>query len=398
MKRDILSEALEIKEELILWRRSLHRIPEVGLILPETFRFVTEQLDRMGITYKTYTGHSGIVADFGNGQGKTVAIRGDMDGLPIEEDTGLEFSSENKNMHACGHDAHTAILLAAAKLLKRHESEINGTVRLLFQPGEEWPGGAEPMVKDGVMENPKVDYMLALHTTRKTEEPYQNGAVIISNKYVSASDEQIYVTVKGRGGHGCAPDECIDPIAAAVLIINNLQYIVSREVSPLNSSVITIATVRAGNGTSNIIPDEAEFIGTVRNVDMESRNFVMKRIEEIIDHTAKAMRADYTFRIDQPYPPLLNDATVSEHVRKAAKKIAGEERVRSINKPEMGGEDCAFFFQKAPGCYFYLQTAMANPRDGEYYPAHNARYCVDDSVLYIGAGTFVEAAMSLLEE
>lgn len=183
MKRDILSEALEIKEELILWRRSLHRIPEVGLILPETFRFVTEQLDRMGITYKTYTGHSGIVADFGNGHGKTVAIRGDMDGLPIEEDTGLEFSSENKNMHACGHDAHTAILLAAAKLLKRHESEINGMVRLLFQPGEEWPGGAEPMVKDGVMENPKVDYMLALHTTRKTEEPYQNGVLSAINTY-----------------------------------------------------------------------------------------------------------------------------------------------------------------------------------------------------------------------
>ena len=380
------------------YRRALHRIPELDNQLPETVQLVQRILAPLPCrVFSPITGS--VCAWFDAGKSDAVAFRAELDALPVTEATDLPYASVHPGrMHACGHDAHTAILLAAAKLLKRHESEINGTVRLLFQPGEEWPGGAEPMVKDGVMENPKVDYMLALHTTRKTEEPYQNGAVIISNKYVSASDEQIYVTVKGRGGHGCAPDECIDPIAAAVLIINNLQYIVSREVSPLNSSVITIATVRAGNGTSNIIPDEAEFIGTVRNVDMESRNFVMKRIEEIIDHTAKAMRADYTFRIDQPYPPLSNDATVSEHVRKAAKKIAGEERVRSINKPEMGGEDCAFFFQKAPGCYFYLQTAMANPRDGEYYPAHNARYCVDDSVLYIGAGTFVEAAMSLLEE
>lgn len=396
MKLDVSKEAGTLSGEITEWRRELHRIPETGLILPQTFQYVKKCLGSMGIAYRTYEGHSGITADIGLGRGKVVAIRADMDGLPIREETGLEYASVNGNMHACGHDAHTAILLGTAKLLKAHEDRIPGTVRLIFQPGEEFPGGAEPMVEDGVLENPHVDYILALHVSNK-DDSYKNGEVVVSYGNTSASDEQLYLTIKGKGGHGASPDRCIDPIAIATLVINNLQYIISREISPFNSSVITIATLKAGYGANNIIPDTAEIIGTVRNVDLESRNYVITRIREIVNHTVKAMRGDYELEFKYPYPPLVNSREVVERFLGVADRVLGEGHYHIMPRPEMGGEDAAFFFQKAPGCYFYLQCPAKCPADGNVYGVHNSRFCLDESVLHLGAALFVETALELME-
>ncbi|WP_294143827.1 M20 family metallopeptidase [uncultured Clostridium sp.] len=397
MKIDFRHEAQEISEEIVGWRRDLHKIPEIGLVLPQTVRYVKERLEEMGIAYRTYEGHSGITVDIGRGGGRAIAIRADMDGLPMREETGLPFTSTNENMHACGHDAHTAILLGTAKMLKSHEEMIPGLVRLIFQPGEEFPGGAEPMVKDGVLENPKMDYILALHVSNKGND-YINGDVVVSYENTSASDEQLYLTIKGKGGHGASPDLCIDPIAIATLVINNLQYIISREVSPFNSSVLTIATVRAGNGANNIIPDTAEVIGTVRNVDLESRNYVITRIREIVDHTVKAMRGDYDLEFKYPYPPLVNDRRVVERFLDVAGRVLGEGHTHIMTRPEMGGEDAAFFFQKVPGCYFYLQCPMKSEIDGRAYGVHNSRFRLDETVLFLGAALFAETAFELLED
>ena len=224
---DLLKEAQELQHKIVEWRRILHRYPETGLVLPKTADFVTKQLTAAGIAYKTYKNHSGITAVIGKGKGKTIAIRADMDGLPIKEETGLTYASANENMHACGHDAHTAMLIATAVMLKNHEDELKGKVKLIFQPAEEGPGGAEPMVKDGVIDD--VDAILALHVGTMFG-PFNNGDICVSYSNTTAADDQVLINITGFGGHGSVPHECIDPVAIAALIINNIQYIISREV------------------------------------------------------------------------------------------------------------------------------------------------------------------------
>lgn len=386
--------ALSIREEIVRWRRDLHRIPETGLILPQTAAYVKACLNEMGLSYREYSDHSGLVVDIGRPGGKVVAVRADMDALPIREETGLDYASQNENMHACGHDAHTAILLGLAKLLKERESLLPGMVRLLFQPGEEFPGGAEPMVRDGAMDDPRVDYILALHVSDKG--PFLNGDIAVNLRHCSASDEQIYLTIHGKGGHGASPHRCVDPVAIAALVVNNLQYIISREMDPFQPAVVTIATLQAGQGANNIIPESAELIGTVRNIDLNARDYVIGRIREIVDHTVKAMRGEYELEFRYPYPPVINDPEVVRRLIKAADRVLGPDRAHILERPEMGGEDAAFFFAKAPGCYFYLQCPSPCPQDGKIYPGHNPKFCIDDSQLYLGTAVFLETVQELL--
>lgn len=390
-----LEEAQKISNKIVQWRRDLHKIPEIGMELPKTEAYLKKILEQLDIKYKSYSGHSGLTVDFGNGKGKTVVIRADMDALPIVEETGLPYASDNQNMHACGHDAHMAMLLGTATVLKMHEQEINGTVRLLFQPGEEFPGGAQVMVQDGVLENPHADYVLALHVSNR-DDSYKNGDVAVNWEHTTAADDQLYLTIYGKGGHGSRPDQCVDPVAIAALVVNNLQYIISREVSPYSSSVLTIATMRGGNGVNNIIPDTAEIIGTVRNLDKETRDFVLKRIEEIVEHTVKAMRGDYVLEFKYPYPAIKNNKVVVKEFVDAAEKILGKDRCHILQFPELGGEDAGYYFEKIPGCYFYLQCPQACPLDGKTYGAHNSKFCLDDSVLYVGTAMFLETTKKLL--
>lgn len=389
-----LNDAMNIKDDIIQWRRALHQIPETGLVLPKTAAFVKARLDEMGISYKTFDGHSGILALIGDpARGKTIGLRADMDALEIREETGVSFASENDKMHACGHDAHTAALLGAAKLLKSREAELTGCVKLIFQPAEEGPGGAEPMIRDGVLDDPKLDAIFAMHVFN-LEGADNPGAIGLRQGTMFASDDQLHLKITGKGGHGSAPHETVDPIVISAQVILALQNIISREVKPSSPAVLTIASLNAGRGTTNIISDVAEMLGTIRTLSPETRAFVLQRIEEVVSAVTKGFRADYELKFFDSYPPVVNDRQVTNDFLESAKKVLPEEDIIILEESLMGGEDAAFFFEKVPGTYFLLNTAM--PVDGVLYPIHNAKFMLDDSVLYKGTALLVQAAMDAM--
>lgn len=393
----VLDEAKEISSDIITWRRELHKIPEIGLILPQTAAFVKARLDEMDISYTTFERHSGIVALIGKKAGKTIALRADMDGLRINEESEFEYRSQNSNMHACGHDAHTAILLGTAKLLKKHENELNGQVKLLFQPAEEGPGGALPMIEDGVLENPKVDAILALHMDQKNHAaPCKNGDIFVKYGNSSAADDQVDITIIGKSGHGSEPNRCVDPITIATLVVTAIQHIISREISPFSPCVITFGTITGGHGAENIIPNTVELHGTIRNQDMDTREFVFNRIEEVVKYITKAMRADYKLTFLNGYPPTKNDKDRVDGFLASAHKILPPEDIRISTEESMGGEDAGFFYQKVPGCFFRLYSP-APFTDGEVYPAHSSRFVLDDSVLYRGTALFLQSVFDYLK-
>lgn len=397
---NILDISKSLENEIIGLRRELHKFPECGLILPKTSEFVRKYLNGLKIEFKTYEKHSGIVALIGKKtDGKTIALRADMDGLMIKEETGLEFSSENDNMHACGHDGHAAMLLIVAKILKEHENELNGQVKLIFQPGEEGPGGALPMVEDGVLENPKVDAIFALHLgnigSSVTEgKEVKAGDIIVSRSNMFAADDQFYIKIRGKGGHGSAPDLSIDPIAISIQVMNSLQYIVSREIKPSNPAVITISSITAGRDYYNIIPDCAEIKGTIRCLNYETRDFIFNRMREIVYGVTKSMRGDSEIDFRDGYPPLINSGEVVDKFIKSANEIIGEGQVHIVEKSIMGGEDASFFFEKVPGCYFFLSTPHYT--DGVCYAEHNSKFQFDESKLYIGVALLVKAVTDML--
>ncbi len=392
----IFQQARDLSPQIINWRRELHKFPECGLVLPKTADYIKTQLDNLGITYQTYRNHSGITAVIGNKPGKVVALRADIDGLRVAEQTGLPFSSENENMHACGHDAHAAILLGAAKMLKEREDTMEGQVKLIFQPGEEGPGGAYPMVQDGVLEDPKVDYMLALHVGNVGGN-YKNGEIVVSMGNTFAADDQVRIVIKGKGGHGSTPEICIDPVAIAALAINNMQYIISREIKPSAAAVITLASVEAGRGTFNVIPDEAELRGTIRCATLELRSYIFKRIREILTGLGMSMRCEFELEFLDGYPPLINNKSVVQSFLTSARKMFAEDTIHMMEEGLMGGEDAAFFFERVPGCYFFLCNPQAHFEDGVTYFHHNSKFAIDDSVIYKGTALFVQAALDLLQ-
>lgn len=392
---NILNDALNIQNDIVSWRRALHQIPETGLHLPMTANYVKARLDELGVSYKTFEGHSGILAMIGDSaRGKTIGLRADMDALEIHEETGVDFKSENNKMHACGHDAHTATLLGAAKLLKSREADLKGCVKLIFQPAEEGPGGAVPMIRDGVLEDPKVDAMFAMHVFN-LEEAKTVGSIGLRHGAMFASDDQLYLKITGKGGHGSAPHETVDPVVIAAQVILALQTIISREVKPASPAVITIASLNAGRGTTNIISDSAEMLGTIRTLSFETRAFVLQRIEEIVAAITKGFRADYELKFYDSYPPVVNDAAVTTRFLESARKILPEDEILILSESLMGGEDAAFFFEKVPGTYFLLNASM--PQDGQLYPIHNSKFMLDDSVLYRGAAIFTQAVLDALE-
>lgn len=393
--KSIFQEANMLQEQIVTWRRDLHRIPETGLFLPQTKEYVAARLKEMGLTYQEYEGHSGMTVCIGKEGGKTVALRADMDGLAIAEETQLPYASDNGNMHACGHDSHTAMLLGAAKILKEHEAELAGRVKLIFQPAEEGPGGAEPMVRDGVIND--VDGIFALHIGDIAGH-YEPGGVAVSYSEFSAADDQMLIEIKGLGGHGSTPYKCVDPVVVAAMIVNNLQTIVSREVDAHNAVVVTVAGIEAGRGTYNIIPETATLRGTIRNASPATRDFVLKRIEEIATQTAQMMRATCTVQFLDGYPALINDRTMVEHFIRSAKKLLPEEEIHILPHGMLGGEDAAFFFQEVPGCFFVLPSSAPCPVDGEVYGAHHPRFCLDESVFWRGAGLLAQSAMDWLED
>lgn len=386
-------EAQSLQEQIVSWRRMLHQIPETGLELPNTLQFVKDCLSEMGLSFTEYQGYSGLTVCIGNGNGRTVALRADMDALAIKEETGLSYASHNDNMHACGHDAHTAMLLGVAKLLKARESSIQGTVKLIFQPGEEGPGGARLMVEDGVMKG--VDGIYALHVGNLSDGA-KPGTVAVSLGPVTAADDQVIIQVTGVGGHGSSPHTCVDPVAVSALIINNIQYIVSREVDPQCPCVVTLASVNAGRETFNVIPEQATIRGTIRNASPSTRDYVLKRIREIAVNTANMMRATCTVDFVDGYPALINDHSMAQSFIATAKHLLGDSEVFEMTHGIMGGEDAAFFYREVPGCFFFLDSSAPCPVDGNRYGAHHPKFCLDESVFWRGTGLLSQAALDFL--
>lgn len=391
---DVLKLIKEVEQDIINWRRELHQIPEVGLDLPQTSAHVAEQLRKMGIPYREKVGVSGIVGLIEGGQpGKTIALRADMDALPIKEETGLPFASKNGNMHACGHDAHTAILLGVAKVLNENRDKLKGNVKLIFQPAEEGPGGAKPMIDEGALENPKVDAVMGLHVGNLTDN-VKEGIIMVSYDSMMACLDRFRVKLIGKGCHGAYPETGIDPVAMAGYFITKLQTIVSREIGATDPAVITVGKINGGYAY-NIIPDKVELEGTVRAVDQEVREYIAKRIEDLAKGTSEAMRGKYEYEYVFGYPPLVNDEEFTKDFVESAKKVIPEEDIVIMKKPVMGGEDMAYFLREVPGTFFFVNTPKAI--DGQYYPHHNSKFDIDEDLFWKGAAAMLQATIDYLE-
>src|SRR5256886_7890228 len=385
---DFLKEARKIEPEIIKTRREIHQRPELAYKEKATAKLVAEKLRGLGIEVRTGVGGTGVLGILrGPMTGRVVALRADMDALPIEETADIDFKSkENGVMHACGHDTHVAMLLGTANLLANHKDKLVGTVKFLFQPAEEHGGrgGAEPMIQDGVMENPKVDFVFGLHI----DGDENSGVLAFRGGPVMAAPDTFEIKVIGRGGHGAYPHETVDPVYVAAQVIIGLQGVSGRMIDPIQPFVITIGSIHSGT-KENIIPDQAILQGTLRTLDEKTRKLAKARIAEVAKGVSKAFgaKAEVDFEKDA-YPVTVNDIHVTEEAMKIIEKIP-RTKVR-VREPIMGGEDFSRFLHEAPGTFYFLGTH--NPAKGCVHPNHSPRFKVDEDVLKLGAASLAMLA------
>lgn len=403
---ELLEEAKANAPQITADRRALHAHPGTGFDIPFALEFVTKRLRELGYDPQP-CGKAGVVALAGARKpGKVFLLRADMDALPIQEESGVEFCSENPGrMHACGHDLHTAMLLEAARLLKLTEEEICGTVKLMFQPAEEIFCGADDMIKAGVLENPHVDAALMIHVAAGM--PFLPGTVISCDGGVSAAACDVFdVAVEGRGCHGSMPDQGIDPIAASCAMITALQEIPARELSISDEALLTIGYVNAGN-TNNVIPGNAKFGGTVRTFDENLRTRLKARLEEITAGLGSAFRTPVTVTWSSGCPTLYNDPALAKCVPGYVREMLGEQgcfTVSQLNalagnaKPQKGtaSEDFAYISQKVPSLMLALSAGM--PKDGFQYPQHHPKVRFDESALATGSAVYAQVALQWLKD
>lgn len=381
------------EENIKKWRRDLHMIPELELELPQTVKYIETELDKMHIPYKKLLNNNAVVAIIESGKaGKTLAIRADMDALPITEETGLSFASKNGNMHACAHDGHMAMALGAAKFLNSNKDLFNGNVKIIFQPGEEYPGGAKPMIDEGALLNPKVDAIIGLHAGYINPE-VAPGKIGIKTGPVMASMDRFYIKVIGKGGHGAYPYKLVDSIAISAEIITSLHKIISREISGLDSAVLSVTRIQGGCN-QNIMPDSVEMEGSVRTTDERIRSYIEKRIKEISEGIAKCYNARAEVEYERKYPVLSNETKFTEFFEDIAKKVVGEDNVEILNRPIMGSEDMAFFLREVPGVFFFL----SNPKDEKNPKSHHSStFDINEDYLYMGTTLFINTALEYLK-
>lgn len=393
---DIRKLAKDMLEDVISWRRDLHQIPEVGQYLPKTSDYVAKRLDEMGVTYKRGVGlESAIVASIEGtkeGPGKIIALRADMDALPVKEETGLPFASKNGNMHACGHDAHTAILLGAIKALNSLKDEFSGKIVFLFQPAEEISAGAKPMVDAGCLDG--VDAVVGIHVGNISNE-VSPGAALFSLGSMMACLDKWTMTINGVGSHGAYPHVSRDPVVIGSHIVLGIQEIISRELNPVDPGVITVGVFNGGSAY-NVIPGFANLEGTARAVDQSTREFIAKRIEEVGTSIAKAFRGSIDYKYHFGAPPVVNDEEFTLKAIESAKKVMGEENVKIMQKPVMGGEDFAYYLEKVPGTFIFLSTPLEI--EGEAYPHHNCRFAIDEQYFDRGVALFTQIALDYLNK
>ncbi|HHW57256.1 MAG TPA: amidohydrolase [Clostridia bacterium] len=386
--RDIFKEVEKIEEEIVELRRKIHMHPELGFEEVKTSELVYNYLKDLGIEVKKFakTGVTGILKGYGD---KTIAIRADMDALPIQEENEVEYASKIQGkMHACGHDVHTAILLGTAKILVGMKDELKGNVKFIFQPAEETTGGALPMIEEGVLENPKVDAIIGLHV----DPELQVGQIGITYGKAHASSDMIDIIVKGKSGHGAAPHKAVDAIVIAANIINMLQTVISRKVDPLNPIVLTIGTIEGGYAR-NIIADEVKMSGIIRMMEEEKRDEIVKMVEKICNNVAKAMGGEIKFKRTKGYSCLVNHKDITDLVKKTASFLLGEHNVIEV-LPTMGVEDFAYFLKKVPGTFYKL--GCGNREKGIDKPLHNSKFNVDESCIKIGIAVHVSTVLNYL--
>ena len=399
-KEQILREAKALQEEIKAHRLWLHTHAETGFDLTETKPYVKSTLTEMGYTVQE-CGKAGLVTTVGKPGGKVLLLRADMDALPIAEEADVDFACKNGRMHACGHDMHTAMLLGAAKILKAHESELDGMVKLMFQPAEEIFEGSKDMIASGVLENPKPDAALMIHVAAGM--PLPAGTVVVSAPGVSAPAADYFtIRVHGKGCHGSAPQNGIDPLTAAANILIALQEIHARELSASDEAVLTIGTFHAGEA-GNVIPDTATMGGTIRTYDEKTRAYLKERMTAIAQSVAEAVRASADVSFGSGCPTLVNDKDLSEKVTGYLKDLLGANRAFTTaelngGKPARGGgsEDFAYVSHEVPS--LMLALAAGEPSKGYVYPQHHPKVKFDESVLSTGAAVFVDCALQYLRE
>jgi amidohydrolase len=385
-----LDEANELFDYTRTLRRDIHKHPEIGFNEFRTANIVAKELTKIGLEIKTGVGKTGVVAILeGYTTGPVILLRFDMDALPIQEETMAEYASINNGvMHACGHDGHVAVGLTVARILNQHRNEIKGTIKLIFQPAEEGLGGAEHMIADGILSTPKPDIALALHVWN--EKPV--GWIGIVPGPVMAAADTFDVKITGKGGHGAVPNLCNDPILAASQVINLLQGIVSRNVSPLKSAVITVASIRGGDAF-NVIPPEVNLKGTIRTFEPEIRDKVIKRFHQIVENVSVALECTSTISIKPITPTLLNHPEITKQVQQVAATLISNFQL-DFNTITMGSEDMAFIMQEIPGCYFFVGSSNKEKKlDASH---HHPKFDFDEDILPTAVGLMVASTMKLL--
>jgi amidohydrolase len=372
----------QLLPQIVTWRREIHQQPELGFQEHHTADFIHQKLTAWGIEHVTGIAQTGIVATIhGQQPGKVLVIRADMDALPIHEENQVDYRSRiDGKMHACGHDGHVAIALGTAYYLSQNPN-FTGTVKIIFQPAEEGPGGAAPMIAAGVLENPDVDAIVGLHLWNQLPL----GTVGLRAGALMAAVETFHCTIFGKGGHGAIPQQTIDAIVVAAQVVTALQTIVARNIDPIESAVVTIGEFQAGRAV-NVIADTARLSGTVRYFNPQYANYFQQRLEQLIGGICQSHGARYELRYEAFYPPVINDAAIVELVRSVTTTLVETPLNLVPNCQTMGGEDMSFFLQAVPGCYFFLGSANADR--GLNFPHHHPRFDFDETALALGVEIF----------
>ena len=388
----IKDESKSISNWIIKIRREIHEHPELMYEEFKTSELIRRELDKLDIPYKHPIAETGVLAVIGNGNGPCVALRADMDALPINEETDVSFKSKiDGKMHACGHDCHVSMLLGAAKLLKEREHEINGTIKFLFQPAEEGGAGGKLMREEGVLKNPNVDRIFGLHVWPQMP----TGQIGSREGTFLAATSFLDLTIKGVGGHAAVPHLTRDPVLTSAQIITNLQSVVSRELDPLDSGVVSVSAIHGGQA-ANVIPSEVKILGTLRSLTMDGLKTLQERVKKIAENIAEAHGCKAI--VEYPgndYPPTVNDSEMWEFAKGIGIEMLGEENVSDLDAV-MGGEDFAYYTEKVKGCFVVL--GMNNPEIDATYSVHHPMFKADEDALHIGTALHAIFALKSLEE
>jgi len=387
MKINIKKEIQKISEHIYSYRRDFHQYPELSFQEYRTAETISKHLESFGIEHRKGVGKTGVVGEIVFGDGPTIALRADMDALPIQEVGDLKYKSKNEGvMHACGHDGHMAILLGAANALSKNKKLKKGKVRFIFQPAEEGAGGARYMIKDGCLD--EVDEIYGLHLWN-----YQPvGEIGVKNGPIMAAADMFDIIIKGKGGHGATPQGTVDAIVVASNLITMLQTIVSRNTNPLDNTVVTIGEINGGQNF-NVIADEVRLTGTTRAYTENNRNMIKKRMQDIIDGVSKSFGAEIVLKYKEGYPPTVNHEDPTKLVLEASSMVVG----KGAGYPylSMGGEDFSYYLQKVPGCFFFVGSAP-DKNNILSTPHHCSHFDIDERSLLIGASVYVNLIDNIL--